>query len=290
MNIESNQANLVTKEGVTFVEFPILKQFSFIRHGFSTKLGGVSEGIFESMNLNNRNAPYPDSDNNIKENFRRFAKAIDVIPEKMVLSHQVHKTNLKIITEKDAGKGIFCERNYSEIDGLITNEPGLTLVTQYADCVPLYFVDPEKKVIALTHSGWRGTVEKIGALTVDKMCSTFYCRKENIIAVIGPSICKDCFEIGEEVADKFIEAFDGNELLASIITKGRQEKDKNDKIIQKYNCDLWLANKMVLLESGLLGKNICVSGVCTCCHSDLFFSHRKVGFSRGSLAAFLSFI
>lgn len=292
-DINTNEAILQTSQGVTFVEFPALSAIPFLCHGFSTKLGGVSTGIFESMNLGNANAPYPDDDSNILENYRRFSHAIGVSKDSLVLSHQFHKTNVRVMTKQDIGKGIYRDRDYDEIDGMITNEPGITLVTKYADCVSLFFVDPVKKVIGLSHSGWRGTVAKIGALTVEKMCSTFSCRAEDIIAVIGPSIGKECFEISEDVAMEFAEAFSikvpqecytveeaPEELL--LYRSGIKEG------AMKYHCDLWKVNEKILLDVGLRSEHVHISGMCTCCHPEIFFTHRKMGKNRGSLAAFLS--
>lgn len=261
-----------------FISFPVLSELPYIRHGFSTKLGGVSEGIFATMNLGSESSPYQDELAAIEENYRRIAKSIGFDVNSVVVSHQTHTMNIRVVEDKDRGKGLFVPRDYSDIDGLITNQTGLTLVTKYADCVPLYFVDPVKKVIGLSHAGWRGTVGKIGQVTVAAMKQSFGCNPEDIISVIGPSICKDCYEISKDVALEFLNAF---------------SKDQHDQILTdlgngKYLCDLWAANRAVLSEAGLLEGNIHTSGVCTSCNCDLLFSHRKTAGKRGSLAAFLT--
>jgi uncharacterized protein, YfiH family len=263
---------------VPHISFPVLIQIPFVRHGFSTRLGGVSEGFFSSMNFGVDTSPYQDDPENIKENYKRIAKSIGVDPNSFVVSKQVHKTHIRVVEEKDLGKGVTVPADYSEIDGLITNKPGITLVTKYADCVPLYFVDPKKKAIGLSHSGWRGTVKKIGKITVEEMQKAYGSNPEDIFTVIGPSICKDCYEIGAEVAEEFLMAF------PDAYEKGILKNKDNGK----FQCDLWAANREVMLEAGLKGDNIHISNVCTCCNSDWLFSHRITGFQRGSLAAFLA--
>ena len=276
----NNMAQIDLSQEVPFFSFPALSEIPFIRHGFSTKLGGVSNGMFSTMNLGSETSPYVDEPSNIEENYRRMAKSIGFEVTSVVVSIQVHKTNIRVVNETDCGKGLFIPRDYDEIDGLITNKPNITLVTKYADCVPLYFVDPVKKAIGLTHSGWRGTVSKIGQITVEEMHKCFGSNPKDIIAVIGPSICADCYEISEEVALEFRKAFPSDQDGTILKPKGNG----------KYRCDLWEANRSVLSEAGLTPEHIHSSGVCTSCNSDLLFSHRKTQGKRGSLAAFLTMI
>lgn len=274
----NNAAQIDMGAEVPYLSFPVLSHIPFIRHGFSTRLGGVSNGMFSTMNLGVDISPYKDAPENIEENYRRIAKSIGFDVESVVVSMQVHKTNIRVVDEADRGKGLFRPRDYDEIDGFITNKPNITLVTKYADCVPLYFVDPVRKAIGLSHSGWRGTVNKIGKITVEKLNQNFGCDPKQIIAVIGPSICMECYEIGEETAREFIRAFPTVWEDKLLIAKENG----------KYLCDLWAANRAVLLEAGLCEENIHISGVCSSCYSDLLFSHRKTQGQRGSLAAFLS--
>lgn len=289
---------------VPYLSFPALSRIPFLKHGFSTRLGGVSEGIYSTMNLGNDSAPYPDSQANIQENYRRMAESIGVDVQSLVLSHQVHKTNIRVVTKEDCGKGLFFPRDYSEIDGLITREPKVTLVTKYADCVPLYFADIKNRSIGLTHSGWRGTVAEIGRITVEEMQKHFGSSPRDIIAVIGPSICRDCFEISEDVAAEFERAFPGACINAHAPTEGSSHPAAKQNTMDacghsthiltpresfgKFSCDLWEANRQVLLKAGLPEENIHISSVCTCCNEDLLFSHRKTKGHRGSLGAFLA--
>ena len=186
-------------EGVLYLSYPLLEDTGIVKHGFSTRLGGVSEGIYHSMNLSFSRG---DKDENVRENYRRMAKALGVSEECFVKSVQTHTTNVHKVTEDNK------KEELQDVDGLITNVPGVCLVTSYADCVPLFFVDPIHKAIGLSHSGWRGTVGKMGQVTLQKMTEEYGTRPQDVIAAIGPSICQDCYEVSEDVIDSFREAFD----------------------------------------------------------------------------------
>lgn len=276
----SNSARLNLEAEVPYLQFPVLSEIPFIRHGFSTRLGGVSSGIYSSMNLGSDSAIDGDTPEHIRTNFELICGSMKINPKSLVISKQVHKTNIRLVEEKDKGKGLYVPRDYDEIDGLITDQPGITLVTKYADCVPLFLVDTKRKAIGLSHSGWRGTVSKIGLITIQEMKKQFGSEPKDIIAVIGPSICQDCYEVSVEVAEKFEDAFSLNGNNMNNILRPNSSG--------RYQLDLWEANKAVFIEAGLRQDQIHVSGVCTACHSDLLFSHRKTGGKRGSLAAFLA--
>ncbi len=272
----NNNSTTVNKvEDVTYITFPILNNISFIKHGFSTRLSGVSKEELSSMNLSFSRG---DDRENVMENFRRITNAIGISYKDLVFSDQVHKTNIYIATAKDRGKGIIKESDIKEMDALITNEINLPLVTFYADCVPIYIVDPKNKAIGLAHSGWKGTVGKIGKETVNAMVREFNSNVKDLIAVVGPSICMNCYEVGEDVADQFKSTF-SNEVLKEVL-----EYKKNGK----YQLDLWNVNKYILLESGLLQEHIEITDICTCCNNKYLFSHRASNGKRGNLAAFLS--
>lgn len=262
------------KDGVVWLAYPALAGIEGIVHGFSTRLGGVSEGHLSSMNLSFSRG---DREENVRENFRRISAAIGFDPENLVFSDQTHTANVRVVTREDRGKGFARPRDYTDVDGLVTNVPGLVLATFFADCVPLYFVDPVKRVVGLSHSGWRGTVQKIGRATVERMQSEFGCRPETIIAAIGPSICRDCYEVSGDVADAFAESFSGGEV-------GRLFYQKENG---RYQLDLWAANRLILKEAGILPEHISVTDICTCCNPNLLFSHRASKGRRGNLAAFL---
>lgn len=261
-------------EGVPYLSFPILEETGLVKQGFSTREGGISQGKFSTMNFTFTRGDNPD---HVMENYKRMAAALGVDMGKMVLAYQTHTTNVRLVTEKDAGKGITKERDYIDVDGLITNVPGITLVTFYADCVPLYFLDPVKKAAGLSHSGWRGTVNRMGEVTVKRMEEEFGTKPPDLIACIGPSICQNCYEVGGEVAGEFKKAFDRK------YWKDLLKEEENGK----YLLNLWKANELVLLEAGIKKENIEVTDICTHCNPKRFFSHRAMGNERGNLAAFL---
>ena len=260
---------------VPYLEYPLLTDTKIVHHGFSTRLGGVSQGCYASMNLSFTRG---DDEAAVRENYHRIAKSIGVKCENMVLSQQTHTTNVRVVTEKDKGKGIVKPLDYTYVDGMVTNIHGICLVTFYADCVPLYFVDPVQKAIGLSHSGWRGTVGKIGKETIRKMEEQYGSDPKDILAAVGPSICKDCYEVSEDVILEFKKNF-----------KERYWKDLfYRKENGKYQLDLWKANEIIFKESGILPEHIAVTNVCTHCNSEILYSHRTSGDRRGNLAAFLA--
>lgn len=262
------------KDTVEYLTFPEIEKTGLVNHLFSTRKGGVSEGIFSSMNLSYTRGDHKES---VDENFRRIAAVFESTPDKFVCSDQTHTTNIKLVTEEDQGKGVVREKDYHDIDGLITNVPGLILATFYADCVPLFFVDTAHKAIGLSHSGWRGTVEKMGACTLKAMEKAFGTRPEDVKAAIGPSICQKCYEVSEDVAQQFLTVFPDNQ--DDILMPGKEKG--------KYQLNLWEANRIVLLQAGILPQNLEVTDVCTCCNSEYLFSHRASHGKRGNLGAFL---
>lgn len=274
---EVNTMRMKAKDGVPYFVFPNLEDTGLVRHGFSTRMGGVSEGYLAEMNLSFTRGDKPE---NVKENFRRMADAIGFDPESLVLSQQTHTTNVRLVTEEDRGKGFTKPLDYENVDGLVTNVPGLTLATFYADCVPLFFVDPVHHAIGLSHSGWKGTVNRMGAVTIERMKEAFGTKPEHLRAAIAPSICQDCYEVSEDVALEFKKEFweHADEHLVY-----RKENGK-------YQLNLWRANEIVLLEAGVQPKHLAVTNVCTCCNPDLMFSHRASHGKRGNLGAFLELI
>ncbi len=258
---------------VLYYSFPSFDHLGFIKHGFSTRLGGVSQPPFDSMNLGfNRG----DDDEAVRENYRRICAAIGVQDTDVVLSAQTHTTNIYKATAADRGRGITYPRGYTDVDGLVTNEPGVVLCTHYADCVPLFFVDPVKRAVATSHGGWRGTVGGIAQRTVERMTAEYGSRPADILVGIGPSIGKCCFEVDAPVLDAFLclDFFDADCYI----------DDGNGK----YRIDLWEVNRRYALRAGVKVQNITVTDICTKCHPDVLWSHRVCGITRGSLAAFIA--
>lgn len=259
-------------EELEYLTFPLLEETGIVRHLFSTRLGGVSRGQFSSMNLSFTRG---DDEACVMENYRRIGRALGCAPENMTASHQTHTTNIRRVTADDRGKGITVHRDYENVDGLITDEPGIALVTYFADCVPLFFVDPAHRAVGLAHSGWKGTAAGMGACMVKAMGDAFGTVPEDLYAAVGPSVCAECYEVGGDVAEKF-DRFPG------VLHDGGQPG--------KYRLDLWEANRQILLEAGVREDRISVTDICTCCNSRYLFSHRASMGRRGNLAAFLELV
>lgn len=262
-----------TADKLLYVAFPSLDDGNCIA-AFTTRMGGVSRGKYAGMNMSFTNG---EDYAVVRENYNLLFSALGLNPERAVLSHQTHTDNIMTVTENDAGKGIIKSRDYDNIDGLITNCRGITLVTQFADCVPLLFYDPENQVIAASHAGWRGTVQEIGRKTVERMTKEFGTNPADIKAAIGPSIGKCCYEVDDPV-------FEGFKAIDYINNDDIFFKKENGK----YMLDLWKANQLILLNAGVENKNICVTDLCTCCNSQYFHSHRASGGNRGNLAALIA--
>ncbi len=267
-------AMLETGKKAPYITFPPLSKLDYITHGFSTKLGGVSVGCFESMNLGYNRG---DLKEYVDKNYEIIGQSIGFSHEDLVTTDQVHNIDIRVVKEEDKGKGIIIPRDYTGVDGLITNCSNIPLVTYYADCVPLYFVDTKNYAIGLSHSGWRGTVKKMAKETIEAMQVNFNTKIQDLIVVIGPSICRKCYEVSLDVYEEFNKVF----------TPLQMDKIFDKKENEKFQLDLWEANRQILLDMKLMDEQVHISKVCTSCNSDLMFSHRVHGSERGSLCAFL---
>lgn len=256
--------------------FPELEQTGLVRHGFTTRLGGVSRDHLASLNLSFSRG---DREENVRENFRRVAEYLQTEENRFVFTDQTHTSAIRVVTEQDAGKGLTRPRDYTDVDGLVTNVPGLVLSVFTADCVPVFLLDPKNRAIGLVHSGWRGTAEKIARKAVERMGREYGTMPEDLICAVGPSICRDCYEVSSDVAEVFQKAF-----------PGKEEKILIEKKNGKFQLDLWSCNRLVLEEAGVPTENISITDICTCCNPDLLFSHRASHGRRGNLGAFLTLI
>ncbi len=263
-----NKINIKKINNVTVLDFSVYEKFDNLIAVHSTRLGGISKGVFSEMNLGFSRG---DDRDDVLNNYKLFASAIDVSYEKMVLSDQWHHTTILNVKKEHQGMGIVKERNFSDVDGLITNVKDIPLVTFYADCVPIYFYDPIKNVIGMAHSGWRGTVAGISKVMIEKFCIDYDSDAGNIIVAIGPSICKSCYEVGKEVVEGLKE-------LPFDISEFYEYKESK----KSYYIDLFEINKKMLLELGIKDENISVSYLCTKCNNELLFSHRAHGNDRGT--------
>lgn len=272
LSVLSNM-RLDINDGTGVLRFPALEQCSGVNHAFSTRIGGVSCNEFASMNLGFGRG---DEDDIVAENYRIFCRAAGFESESLVTGNQDHHVNVRRVGKEQRGIGVWREKDMESIDGLCTDEKGVTLVIYCADCVPLYFIDEKHHAIGLAHAGWRGTADGMAEVMVKRMSEEFGTEPKDIRAAIGPSICKECFEVDEPVAAEFLK-LDGAEKFVT-------EKDEHGK----YHVDLWECNRQFMLSAGIPAENITVGGVCTMHESDLLFSHRKTRGQRGSNCAMLA--
>jgi len=246
-----------------FLVFPNLEATGLVRHCVSTRLGGVSRGFFASMNLGYSRG---DEDANVDENFRLICGTAGFEGKRLVMARQRHGTEVHAVEDSIAVP--------AGVDGLATAISDVALVTFQADCVPMLFLDPVKRVVANSHAGWRGAYLGMAGATVNRMVARFGCNPGDILVGVGPCISGDRFEVGSEVAERFRGEFSGCVFPS---------KDRPGKF------HVGLADVCVssLLKSGVRGENIEVSGLCTYGDERMFFSHRRDGESRGSMAAFI---
>lgn len=256
-----------------------LEEAKLFRQAFSTRQGGLSEGFLSTMNFSFERGDDPA---HVMENYRRIAATIGVDPGSFVVAHQTHTVNIRAVTEGDRGCGVLRPRPYDDVDGLMTNVPGLTLVTYHADCLPVYLADPVRRAIALLHAGWKGTVDQIAGRAVMMMREQYGTDPGDLIACIGPGICRSCYEIGEDVAQQFRAVFTEAENV-SILTEPHRKEDG-----MHWQLDLKEANRRILVRAGVPEEQIHLADICTRCNSERLFSHRAHGVRRGLNAAFLS--
>lgn len=259
------------KGELVYLTIPSFEETGLVKHCFTTRQGGVSQGIYKTLNTSIKKE---DLKQNVFKNLEIICSAIDIDYRRLVSSDQTHEDNIRIVTESDLGKGITRESDIRNVDALITNIPGIPLITFYADCVPLFFLDVAHRVVALAHSGWKSTVLKIGPKTLSVMMQQFSTKAEHCLVGIGPSIEGKCFEVREDTVNRFKESFPDWRSFT------KPEEDR-------YRIDLWEANRLMLLEAGIKEENITVSGFCTKCREDLFFSHRRDKGKTGSLSAII---
>lgn len=273
MNFQSKTMTLNSPDTVPYLTYNSLSEINFINHAFSTRLGGVSAGEFTSMNMAFNRGDNPE---NVTENYKRICKSAGFDFDSLTASAQDHNTFVRAVTSENKGVGIYKPRDLQSVDALITNEKGVTLVTYYADCTPLFFVDTKQKAIGLAHAGWRGTVGRIGEKVVNKMTELYGTNPADIVAAIGPAISVCCYEVDKPCADNFYALSD--------LDSSRFVFPKENG---KYMIDLLETNRQILEAAGVKNENITVSDVCTNCNSELLWSHRATKGKRGTMSAFM---
>lgn len=239
----------------------------WLGHAFTTRLGGVSEGPFATLNLGYMVGDDPDR---VWANRKLLAATLGYDPAKTVSGKQVHGTNIALVTPREAGAGASSQETALEAtDGLVTNVPGIALLAFFADCVPVLLADTQNRVVSVLHAGWRGTAARIGERALAVMAAAFGSSPSCCLAAIGPAIGPCCYEVDESVAALFLSW--------------------GEKVVwrqgEKWRVDLWEANRQVLIGAGVPPARITVVRVCTACHRELFFSYRRDRGKTGRMAA-----
>ncbi|MEA1936272.1 MAG: peptidoglycan editing factor PgeF [Thermodesulfobacteriota bacterium] len=257
------------KGTIKYLESKVLKEYDFVTHAFCTRRGGVSEGKFANLNFSLREG---DGKEIVSRNWEILAASFNLSVEQFFVANQVHSDGILVIDNE--GLDIASDRS-CDFDAIISDKPGLAIGILTADCVPIFLVDRKKRVIGVVHAGWKGTSLKIAAKTIDTFVRRFSSSTADIIAVIGPAIGHCCYQVNGVVFEAMKE--DGNR--KSFFSKC----DENGK----WMLDLPLANKLQIQNAGVSPENISLAGVCTSCHVDDFFSHRR---EMGRTGRQLSFI
>lgn len=247
------------ENGVKVFTFNHLNKLPWLRHGMTTRLGGVSAPPFNSFNLGKNTR---DEVASLKTNYQRLFTCNSATQYKVFLTNQVHGDTIQCVAFNQAE--LESETIYDKTDGLMTRESGAFLMSFYADCTPLFFADPIQRVVAVSHAGWKGTVRNIGKKTVEQMCSVYGSKPEDILVGIGPSAGICCYEVGEEVIEQLLDSIPTLKDFYSPCDNG------------KYLVNIKKANVASIIEAGVLIDNIEVSSHCTIC-DEQFFSYRREG-------------
>jgi YfiH family protein len=260
-------------DNVTFLTFPNLAHHRTLLQAISTRHGGVSSGNYRSLNLAFH---VGDKHDTVKRNHQIVSQSLRFDLSSLVSCQQVHHNSIALIDKSYHKKDCFLpDRALPETDGLVTDVPGITLMTRYADCVPLLFYSPKRRTVALAHAGWQGTLGHIGPKTVELLTREFKCQRDDIKASLGPSIGPCCYEISSMMADQAAK---------ELITGEEYSEESHGK---KLFFNLWQANKKELHHAGIREENLYCAELCTSCNSDQFFSYRKEKRVTGRFGAFI---
>lgn len=268
MSMSSNQL-----PAPSVVQADNLVPFSELLHGVTTRRGGVSAGPYRSLNLSFDVGDQPEK---VLQNYRRVSRLLDFDLRSLVACQQIHHNAIARVDESYLNRSRFLpETAIPATDGLATNIPGITLLTRYADCVPLLFFSPEQRAVAVAHAGWKGTLARIGPAMVDLLSAHFMCRPGRTLVMIGPSIGPCCYHVSNSMADRASRELPPAEQRFVASPDGR------------IAFDLWEANRRQLIAAGIEERNIVAATQCTSCNTDLFFSYRKEAQLTGRFGAFI---
>ncbi len=264
----------VEMDGVPYWQSPILIKSGLVQHGFSTRKGGISTGAYASMNLS---VTRMENLEEVQRNYEIALHALGINKGDTVLVDGVHGVDIKRVDARHKGDGLVRPYTSDEatFDGMVTDTPGIALITIHADCTPLFVLDPKKKAIGMCHAGWRGTVDGMGFQMIAAMRKEFGSDPEDLLCMIGPHIGACCFEVHEDVAQHFSDVFTGF---------GGVQKAETP---EKYTVDLTLAMAYQLYSGGIVPRNVNIAHLCTCCNQTMFHSYRRDGLTCGAMASFL---
>lgn len=265
-------ARLHFTSGIGIYTLPVLSALPGFDHGFSARTGGISDGCFSSLNLSFSRPEQPDR---VMENYRRFCAAAGIPFARMVMDNYAHETTVLRVDAADAGRGYLAEALPS-CDGLVTDDPTVTLVTGHADCMAFFCADPVRRCIGLAHAGWRGALGRIGANVLAAMREHYGSDPADVFVGVGPSICPNCFEVGRNVAELFAEEFPD---IPCVVGQAGE----------KAHVDLWMVAFQQFLDAGALPEHISLSGVCTA-ETPILYSHRRDRGETGGMAAYLRIV
>lgn len=250
----------IKRKNIEYIQFRRLLKYPNLIHAFTLKKYGIDFG--SNANFEKRKTKYIN-------NYKTLAEILGINYKKIFRPLQTHTDVIKNVEEKDLTENFEFKEEFKNVDGVITKQKGLYLSLLYADCTPIIFYDPVKNIVANTHSGWKGTLQKIAQKTVKKMKEEYGCNSKDIICCIGPCIRKCHFQVENDVKDLFYNEFEYTKRINEIIQK--------DVIIngkQKYKIDTTLINKIILEEEKILKENIIDSRICTVCNGGLIHSFR----------------
>jgi polyphenol oxidase len=242
---------------IEYIEAEELSATGFLTHAFCTRRGGVSTGPYSSLNLGFLAG---DRVEDVRRNQTLVEEAFGIPDEHLILMKQVHGDRIRVLD----GDGSFPE-GLPECDGLITGRPGVALGIRTADCAPIFFVDPVRRIVGAAHAGWRGTALGIAAAMVEILAERFSSRREDLLAVIGPAIGPCCYQVDAPVFDAF----------SAMPGAGRFLHPCREK--ERWMLDIVLASQLQIRDAGVPSENIFSGSLCTACRQDLFYSHRAAG-------------